>query len=613
MKIFESKVVEKLWWYGLNIITTLLIVSFINLNGPAGTNGTNGNDGTNGASGLPGLDGNDGIDGLSGNIDEYISDEDYRDPFIIDDASAYATSLLQSGYTAITTLEDFRKIGIDVLFPADGNYVLLNDLDATDFIWTTLVADPFVGIFDGASYTIENVRYEAEGPFGLFPSLGSNDDFATAMIKNLTLDNFYVETTSVAGALSSETLYLVEVEHVTVKNSFIKSTSDNVGGFFGSSRWASFLYSTVEDSIIVSESRGVGGFIGYANSALFERSHGLNNNIYGVSDVGGLLGKTHGFSLYESSNQSVVVAQESNVGGLVGYGSLNTSSIAKDSFNTGTIMSIDSNSVGGLIGDLGSNSYGNATLQRVANFGDVYGNGNNVGGIIGNINNVGQLFINQAFNAGDVYGRGVDSSGVGGIIGYQNSIKAIRLFNVYNRGNVTGFRNVGGIFGQSNGGDPLGIFRSMYNSGTISGSTRTGGLIGYVNNGEPTLLNNVFNVGALVNTTPENLLLHGHIFGAVNDDIGVVHAYYYWDGVSPFRFSADFSNSGQNVLLGRIVLDITRFSTESNFIFSTIWDMVNVWVFETETLFPRLRYEPTVRSEQTTPETIDLSIFKLLS
>ena len=570
--------------------------------------------------------GNPGQNGMTINVTDVILEEEYDEAIVIENSQAYAEDLVDEGYLGIDTIEAFRKIGRDADYPADENYVLLNNLDFESFTWTDDVSDPFIGIFDGAGFTLSNLTYTSETTgFGLFHLIGKDETFdptepaKSAILRNFTITNFDIDAFDRVGLLAANTDFLVEVESVEILDSFIKSITSEVGAFFGSSDLVSFKHSIVQNSIITTESTlDIGGFVGYSESALIENSHSIGNEIYGISSVGGLLGYSRGFSIYASSNQSLVIGQQDGIGGLVGATNTYKGSILKDSFNSGTVISrridpnISGNNVGGLIGLFDSASYGYGIMENVSNFGNIYSNNNNLGGLVGDLE-TDQMFVNQAFNQGNVMSIGEDASNIGGIFGDISNHNHLKLINIYNVGDVVGKENVGGLFGYSSGGDEYGYFQNLYNAGTVSGINRIGGLFGNVNGGESNYMVNVFNAGELINLTPENNILPGHIVGYFNDDMIVHNAYFFWDGISPYRFAVSDNQSSANVFLARVITDLNRFNDEDDFIFRDVWNFEHVWTFPTsgENTFPVFIHQTEIATTQIDPTTIDYSIFRL--
>ena len=123
------------------------------------------------------------------------------------------------------------------------------------------------------------------------------------------------------------------------------------------------------------------------------------------------------------------------------------------------------NNVGGIV----SSMYG--YVKQSTNNGDIFGSGNNVGGIAGYLDCWG---IENCTNNGTIHSTG---NYVGGIVGKCGGLYTPTGCN--NTGNVTGKDYVGGICGLG----PDGGWASGNNSGDIVGEKYVGGLTGYADYG----------------------------------------------------------------------------------------------------------------------------------
>ena len=172
------------------------------------------------------------------------------------------------------------------------------------------------------------------------------------------------------------------------------------------------------------------GLFGVLGDAGTIENVGVNGNVTGQSNVGGLVGQNEG--TVNNSNATGRVIGDNNVGGLVGQ-----------DFNGSTV----------------TNSY--AT-------GNVTGD-SNVGGLVGwNKNGA----VNNSFATGRVIG----TSNIGGLVGKNSAASNIAATsNSYATGPVIGDDIVGGLVGKN---DKTGSVTDSYSTGSVTGSTNTGGLIG---------------------------------------------------------------------------------------------------------------------------------------
>lgn len=180
---------------------------------------------------------------------------------------------------------------------------------------------------------------------------------------------------------------------------------------------------------------------GIDNVGLFGKTDGatINNvtlvggSITGSNNVGAIVGSANNTTLTNVVN-SAAVSGNSNVGGIVGIA---TGTTVEDAINTGAIEGIADTDNGGI----------------------------NVGGLIGSMNN--SHLIGNSYNLGDVSGKGHD---VGGLVGHAYDATIGDGTNlVYNRMDVTGAYNVGGIVGNMAGS----TVQNAENSGNVTATGYT--------------------------------------------------------------------------------------------------------------------------------------------
>lgn len=235
------------------------------------------------------------------------------------------------------------------------------------------------------------------------------------------------------------------VEYCRTENVTVKSSGNNVGGIigrhYGSSSGATCQYCTTNGGTVTGEGSYTGGIVGYAADGANKILKCTNNNpVFGVADVGGILGYTSNSTsatIDTCVNNAPVTATGNYAGGILGYGYY--VSYVKNSYNIGDVKG--TSYVGGIVGyQYYSNS---AYVTTCFNEGRVTGSGNYVGGI------VGQLVhgkITHSYNTGIVKGN----TFVGGVMGNITSTNQTSSLN-YNIGWVEGGGYIGAICG--NGGE----------------------------------------------------------------------------------------------------------------------------------------------------------------
>lgn len=186
------------------------------------------------------------------------------------------------------------------------------------------------------------------------------------------------------------------------------------------------------------------GLFGKTDGATINNVTLVGGSITGTgSNVGAIVGSANNTTLTNVVN-SAAVSGNSNVGGIVGSADGTT---VENAINTGTIEgnSKSETNVGGLIGEMKdsnlTDNYSSELIGNSYNLGDVSGNGHNVGGLVGSASN------STIGNPSVVNGKPVEN-----------------IETVYNRLDVSGAYNVGGIVGNMEGS----IVQNAENSGTVT-------------------------------------------------------------------------------------------------------------------------------------------------
>jgi hypothetical protein len=198
--------------------------------------------------------------------------------------------------------------------------------------------------------------------------------------------------------------------------------------------------------------------------------------------VGGLVGVCRG--TIRNSHAKGNVAALSSGGGFCGRNfDINSGGnlIIEDSYATGSVVSENSDHVGGFIGHL----YRRAQFTRTYALGDATAK-NSVGGFVGSID-MGPIVIQESYALGNSKGN----ARVGGFLGYAYRYDAtIEIKNSYARGSVTANSQGGGFAG-------LGAanISSSYAIGRVQMDTTErdlGGFMGLMHNGGTNTLSNCF-------------------------------------------------------------------------------------------------------------------------
>ena len=311
-------------------------------------------------------------------------------------------------------------------------------------------------------------------------------------------------------------------EHDTKKEGFLSIGIDDTGkvtetninneikyGFYGN--FDGIDYNIFGLTINREDTNNVGLF-GVTHDANISNVTLVGGSITGQSVVGSVVGAALGSTHITNATNSASVTGTTDVGGIVGASrneiisdgnngtiTVNANAVFKDLINTGTIKGTDFNdnatntsisNTGGLIGYMH-----NGTLKGNSyNLGDVSSEGHNVGGLVGRaVNSTIGDGTNLVYNRLDVTGK----YNVGGIVG---NMDGTTVQNAENSGNVTatGFMtgkyyyhtanggthianvdvnvaNVGGIAGKAdNIADKDSVIENVTNSGNVSSSKQAG-------------------------------------------------------------------------------------------------------------------------------------------
>lgn len=302
----------------------------------------------------------------------------------------------------------------------------------------------------------------------------------------------------------------------------------------------------------------VGLFSVVGDNAVIRNVTLVGGSITGGSNVGALAGQVSGGAQISNITNSAFVTGSSDVGGIVGSAE---NSGFENLVNTGTVAGTAEdaeNNAGGLIGSLTGGSLSGTSY----NLGGVTGKGSNVGGLVGKASDAAlggeDDFIYNRLNVSGAYN-------VGGIVG---SMTNTTVKNAENSGNVTAtgytigtysyhsafgeqskkvtIANVGGIAGTASGGSTI---SNVQNSGDVSSDTASG-----TEDGNQYTYYTAGNVGGIVGsavntdisdaTNEENVIRGAHNVGGIAGYFGSTGT-----GDTKDKYTIDHSiNSGGNIM-----------------------------------------------------------------
>ena len=250
-----------------------------------------------------------------------------------DDLIAFAELINNPSYNGTRKLEEFRTIN-----NSDTIYHLLADITLNETQCKKLnpiggynSKRPFTCIFDGKEHTISNLKLKASSGYtGLFGKIT-----ATAIIKNLTLNNCYSSTISSSSKTGSGILVGYN-EEGTITNCHIKNSSleneDNtyLGGITGLNKGMIINCSTTNTTFICSKLGTSGPIAGRSEMGNILNSYSSSNSTKGDNKYkGGICG----YSVNSTITNCYVFSNNNVEGHIIGIGENSTIS---DSFYDST-------------------------------------------------------------------------------------------------------------------------------------------------------------------------------------------------------------------------------------------------------------------------------------
>ena len=277
-------------------------------------------------------------------------------------------------------------LDLDPSLPGNKTYTTAPVAPDTDSSETGFQGTPYLGIFNGQNYSINNMTIDPNGVetsyLGLFGQVGSNSD-RNAVIKFLGMKNININVSSswgVGGICGRAYNANIEGCYTT---GIIKGDR-GVGGLCGDANQAIFrdCYSTAD----ISGTKSCGGFIGYqsGNWALIETSYAVGSvSAAGQSQkeyFGGFCGRNNYAATIKNCYATGRVTGDTQTSYMGGFcGKNDERSIIENCYSTGRINSGSSN-IGGFCGLnlTWTNPYYNATIT--GSFWNVNTSGMDTGG-----------------------------------------------------------------------------------------------------------------------------------------------------------------------------------------------------------------------------------------
>jgi len=296
----------------------------------------------------------------------------------------------------------------------------------------------YKGIFDGNGYKIKNLSVSENTltKIGLFGVVGSGGE-----IKNLTVENAKIQADKathagiIAGENRGKIINCKVIDSEIISENCVNES--NIGGIAGEVNGkydASVESSSFDGKINIANDKTafVGGIVGVSTATKAEVSFCTNYGEVGViagkkSSVGGVAGEVASGLIYACENRGNVEGKNSICGGIVG--AVTAMARIVECANTPLGFLKSDLCAGGIVGAFTESTIGDGMILRSYNAGSVVSLGENSGGVVGQIKT--SAFVYDSYNKGEVKGK----INAGGICGYTNQ-KRTYIMNCFNVGTV---------------------------------------------------------------------------------------------------------------------------------------------------------------------------------
>ena len=446
------------------------------------------------------------------------------------------------------------------------------DLSVAEHCWNSIGTESyhFSGYYDGSKHEILGMDTDpTNSNNGLFGVIQDAEIFNINIGSFGTLVSNSGSMGAVVGNANNSKIYncsnSCDIAHTSPGR-------DHTGGIVGYAMTCE-IYNCSNSGSINGDSN-VGGVVGYAYETTITDCYNTGE-VDGDSYVGGVAGRTNASMIVSTRitncyNTGNITGSDGRVGGVVGYAG--SSATITNSYNTGSVDG--SHYVGGVVGDAGS-----STITNCYNTGSVTMSSSRAapspsasgcfGGVVGD---AGSSTITNCYNTGSVTmssSRAAPSPSAsdcfGGVVGNAGSST---ITNCYNTGVVTGYRNVGGVVG-----DSVSTIINCYNTGTVDGSSYVGGVVG---DSVSTIIN-CYNTGKVTGDD--------YVGGVVGRDYNsastITNCYYGGNCTLSYGIGSSSSNTGaskdENLIAN--AKSLSWYQDSSKWDSEYPWDFDSTWTF----------------------------------
>ncbi|MBR6249972.1 MAG: hypothetical protein IKR17_02115, partial [Bacteroidales bacterium] len=374
-------------------------------------------------------------------------------------------------------------------FSADGSYS-----GGTPYQWTPIGTNTnshhYKGTFDGGNHTISGLYINSSADYqGLFGSTSN------ATISNVTIVNSYIKSTSsnvgaIAGQATGGTITNCHNTSGVVGSSIVGGivglTSATIVDCDNTGSVEATTTSTSDEGKL-----GVGGIVGKTSGRAVVTDCHNNGTIKGSRIVAGIVGNAYyGVEISHCYNAGAVTATKGwQSAGILARGQIGGTDKISYCWNSGAITNLANGEMGGIVGC----AMPGIVVDSCRNVGVITAKSSHIGGIVGNCSQAKTYTITNCVNEGSIIVTSPSSDAyAGGIMG--NNTGTVTIENCHNKAdiNVAGAK-VGGILGS---GVTINTISKSHNEGNIQGTNQVGGILG---NGVADL-SECYNVGNIQGT-----------------------------------------------------------------------------------------------------------------
>ncbi|WP_147553999.1 hypothetical protein [Christensenella timonensis] len=205
----------------------------------------------------------------------------------IDHENSIPPAQATGGNIQITTIDQLQRIGQDEAYPLDGNYELLNDIDAQNLPFQPIGSkeQPFTGVFNGNGFKLSNVEIKSkDGVSGIF-------GYFCGTLFSLDLQNVKVKVTDITGTLFGTVAGEADVSNVFITGEMTVPENTEIGiagGLAGAIESAKRFEKAAAFVSIPQQNKLTGALVGKSSAPSEAFKDCIWSSVYGQDNALGL-------------------------------------------------------------------------------------------------------------------------------------------------------------------------------------------------------------------------------------------------------------------------------------------------------------------------------------